>query len=893
MMQKSEPDTILDLVFNRDQNPDHPAIESPGSRPLTYRELKIQVIHVIKTLKALGFGRNDRIAAVMPAGPETAVLGIAIMAGFTHTPLNPQFREPEFQVIFSRLNVKAVIVQKNSATAARAVAVSQNIPVIEITPSPDQAGSFFMNGSIPEGGEDIGCPSPEDTAIVMQTSGTTALPKTVPLTQRQVCTSARVLCSEQSLTAQDKSLHIVPHFHLLGVIGTVLVPLAAGGSVICTRDFIPPDFPGLLKTCRPTFYVAGPAHHQAILQELKKVPPGGLKDHSLRFIRSVSAPMPAPVRQELGTLLGVPVYESYAMTESPNITINMAGKAGSVGIPLIESLVILDEDGNQLGRYSTGEVSIRGGVVFSGYEDAPQENASAFTNGWFRTGDMGYLDDEGYLYLTGRKKELINKGGEKISPAEVDQVLMTHPAVRQAMAFRVTDPVLGEDIAAMAVLEDVTTREEDLRRFLLDRLVPFKVPRRIYRVDEIPRGPTGKLLRYVGTQRYSGSGQDKSQRTGHTGDPVSPAVSVFQEKLLQIWKDLLNVPSVSLDDDFFRSGGNSLAAIELLIKIQRVFSLSVPADMVYQCPTIRQQALMIAQKSGTGRQYHPLIVPLREGGTLPPLFCMHPLGGWIREYQYISRFLDQDRPVYGIRARGLETEEKPALTIEEAVAEYSEAVRTVRQRGPYHLLGFSGGGIYALELACRLQEQGESVPYLGIIDVSLPAAQNRLFNQIRFKKPNLFIAAGLSLYSLLNTRLKTKPGSILYSLFVRGAGAISRILIVLQGSPSLPSEAGFTREINHEWFSVLPERQQELVKKQIGALSIYHPRTFSGNITLFSTGPDSEFYPNDPARGWNSCITGKTIIIDVPGDHISLHEDPLGQVTAQKIEESLKLADRP
>jgi thioesterase domain-containing protein/phenylacetate-coenzyme A ligase PaaK-like adenylate-forming protein/acyl carrier protein len=745
-----------------------------------------------------------------------------------------------------------------------------------------------MSGSKPEEGQDIGSPGPDDTAIVMQTSGTTALPKIVPLTQRQVCTSARVLSSEQSLTALDKSLHIVPHFHLLGVIGTVLVPLAAGGSVICTRDFIPPDFPGLLKTCRPTFYVAGPAHHQAILQELKKVPYSELKDHSLRFIRSVSAPMPAPVRQELEMLLGIPVYESYAMTESPNITINMARKMESVGIPLIESLVILDENGNQLGRCSTGEVSIRGDVVFSGYEDAPQENASAFTNGWFRTGDMGYIDDEGYLYLTGRKKELINKGGEKISPAEVDQVLMTHPAVRQAMAFRITDPVLGEDIAAMVVLEDVTTREEDLRRFLLDRLVPFKVPRRIYRVDEIPRGPTGKLLRYVGTERYSGSGQDKLQTTLHTGDPVSPAVSVFQEKLLQIWKDLLNVPSVSLDDDFFRCGGNSLAAIELLIKIQRVFSLSVPADTIYQCPTIRQQALMIAQKTGTGRQYHPLIVPLREGGTLPPLFCMHPLGGWIREYQYISRFLDKDRPVYGIRARGLEPEEKPALTIEEAVAEYSEAVRTVRPGGPYHLLGFSGGAIYALELACRLQEQGESVPYLGIIDMSLPAAQNRLFNQIRFRKPNLLITAGCSLYSLLNTRLKKNPGSMLYSLFARGTGAISRGLIFLQGSPSCPSEAECTPHIKPEWFSALPERQQVLVKKQIGALSLYHPRKFIGNVTLFSTGPDPEFYPGDPARGWNSCVTGKAIIIDVPGDHISLHEDPLGQVTAQKIEESLR-----
>jgi acyl-CoA synthetase (AMP-forming)/AMP-acid ligase II len=191
------------------------------------------------------------------------------------------------------------------------------------------------------------------------------------------------------------------------------------------------------------------------------------------------------------------------MTESPNITINISRKDGSVGIPIVEALVIMDEDGTRTGPFKNGEVAIRGGVVFHGYEDAPDENKSAFINGWFRTGDIGYLDDEGYLYLTGRKKELINKGGEKISPSEIDQVLIAHPAIQQAMAFRINDTVLGEDIAAMVVVKNKNASEEDIRRFLLERLVPFKVPKRIYIVDEIPKGPTGKLLRYAGTERYS------------------------------------------------------------------------------------------------------------------------------------------------------------------------------------------------------------------------------------------------------------------------------------------------------------------------------------------------------------------------------------------------------
>ena len=459
MPEKSQPLTIKDLIFSKNQDPGHPAIESPGYQPLTYRDLRNQVLMVVKTLNAMGFGRNDRIAVVMPGGPETAVLGIAIMAGFTYTPLNPHYREPEFQVIFPRLKVKAVILRKNHQTAARAVAVSRNIPIIEITPSSDRAGSFSMDGSRDDEGTEALFAQIEDTALVLQTSGTTSLPKIVPLTQKQLCIAVMNLGSQSICGERERSLHIVPHFHLLGILGTVLLPLYGGGTVICTRDYIASDFPALLQEFRPTYYIAGPAHHQAVLQELRKIDPATLKNNSLRYLRSVSAPMPAPVRTELEALLCVPLIESYGMTESPTITINLSQKEGSVGIPLVESLVIIDDDGSLLGPCKTGEVAVRGEVVFSGYEDATDENTAAFIDGWFRTGDVGYLDDEGYLYLTGRKKELINKGGEKISPVEIDQVLLAHPGVKQAMTFRINDPVLGEDIAAMVVLADPGTRE--------------------------------------------------------------------------------------------------------------------------------------------------------------------------------------------------------------------------------------------------------------------------------------------------------------------------------------------------------------------------------------------------------------------------------------------------
>ena len=893
MIKISVPLTIKDLIFNDNQNPDHPAIESPGQQPLTYRDLRKQVLLVIKTLNSLGFGRNDRIAIILPGGPETAVLGIAIMAGFTHTPLNPQYKDLEFQEMFSRLKVKAIIVQKNHTTAATAVALLRNIPVIEITPSPDKAGIFEMDKGIPEENEDAVFARPEDTVIVMQTSGTTSVPKIVPLSQKQFCKAAYHYFSRLNLSDKDISLHIVAHYHILGITHTLLAPLLGGGTVVCTRDYISADFLSLLKNFRPTFYCAAPAHHKGILNELKKVPAGELKHHSLQYIRSTSSPLPAHARKELETLLDVPVIESYAMTESPVISINMPQKEGSAGIPLVESLIIMDESGTILGPFKNGEVAIRGDVVFSGYEDV-EENASAFTNGYFRTGDIGYIDDEGYLFLTGRKKELINKGGEKFSPQEIDAVLVSYPGVREVMAFRIDDPVLGEDVAAMVVRADETVSEHDLRRYLLDRVIQFKVPRRIYFVDEIPKGPTGKLLRYVGTERYNAGKFQDVQTPEVTSDSISPQVSPFEEKLMHIWNAILDVESLSPDDDFFRCGGNSLTAIELLIKIQRAFHVTFPPDMIYLYPTIRQQAHLVTQKDGKISRYHPLIIPIHGNGTLPPLFCFHPLGGWIEEYQYISLFFDQNRPVFGIRSRGLEPAEKPALTIEEAVREYIDAIKTVQKEGPYHLLGFSAGAIYAFELACQLQNRGESVTFLGIIDMSLPAPLKRLYDMTRGEGPNKLITAGYSFYSFLNNRLQKNPDSLLYLLFVKGVRVFSQGLLFLKGSHNFPasgSDVGFITDTQRGWISTLPEEHKMLVITQIRAISMYKPRIFSGDITLFSTGPDSEFYPGDQARGWNSCITGKTILIDIPGDHRTLYREPLGQVTAKKIEESLKRAD--
>ncbi len=509
-MEESGLFTIRDVLFYGGQDPDHTAIESPGYPPVTYRDLRFQVSALVTSLNARGFRRNDRIALIMQPCAETAALLVSVMAGFTAVPFNPRYTAEEFRKSFSQIGIRAVIAMKDGPGTAAAVAAAGSIPVIEWIPVPREAGIFALVPPGTAGSGRVEYAEDSDFVYILQTSGTTANAKIVPVTQRQLCHNKDMMSRLLQITKHDRCLHIIPFYHGMGL-GTALIStLLTGGTVICPRDFIPSDFPELLKISRPTWYAAGPALHQAILKEVRKLSHEDRTSHSLRFIRSTSGFLPKQVHLDLEGLLNVPVIESYGMSEALTITLNIPPKPGSVGLPVTDSLRIGDERGCTLPAGHTGEILIRGISVFPGYDNAPDENRAAFLDGWFRTGDLGYLDGEGYLFLTGRKKELINKGGEKIAPAEIDAALLLYCGVSDAMSFPVRDPVLGEDIAAMVVRNRDSVSEKDLREFLLDRLQPAKIPRRFYFVGSIPKSAAGKPLRQEGTRMYGGQEQEQS-----------------------------------------------------------------------------------------------------------------------------------------------------------------------------------------------------------------------------------------------------------------------------------------------------------------------------------------------------------------------------------------------
>ncbi len=295
-------------------------------------------------------------------------------------------------------------------------------------------------------------------------------------------------------------MNVMPLFHIHGLVAALLSSLAAGASVTCTPGFDGFKFFDWLEHVKPTWYTAVPTMHQMILSRASRYT-DVIAASRLRFVRSSSASLPTVVLEEIDRVFGVPMIEAYGMTEASH---QMASnplppgvrKPASVGPCTGIEMSIMTDDGSHLPASERGEVVIRGATVVEAYENNPEANAKAFTDGWFRTGDQGYLDEDGYLFLTGRLKEIINRGGEKVSPLEIDGVLLRHPAVVQAVAFAMPHDKLGEEVAAAVVLEDGSdVSERDIRAFASEHLADFKVPRKVVFVDEIPKGPTGKLQR--------------------------------------------------------------------------------------------------------------------------------------------------------------------------------------------------------------------------------------------------------------------------------------------------------------------------------------------------------------------------------------------------------------
>ncbi|NJM07180.1 AMP-binding protein [Candidatus Gracilibacteria bacterium] len=493
--------TILDLLDVGAA--DAPALLAPDHHVVTYDALRSNVRELAATLHSYGIGPGERVALAMANGPEMAIAFLAAASAATAAPLNPKYTGEEFAFYYGDTRARALIVLPNTMPEAVA-ALTPEMLLIHALPQSDGtlrfAGGRSQESGVRSQAASADLQSPDDVALILHTSGTTSRPKRVPIRHRNLATSAYNIGETYALSAADRSLCVMPLFHIHGIVASLLSALAAGGSVICPPGFDALKFWAWVDEFKPTWYSAVPTMHQMLLARAARNA-DLIARNRLRFIRSSSAPLPPIVLERVEAAFGAPVIESYGMTEAAHQMASnplppLVHKAGSVGYGIGVDVAVMDETGQLLPQGERGEVVVRGGNVVDGYENNTEANASSFIAGWFRTGDQGYLDADGYLVLTGRLKELINRGGEKISPLEIDDMLLRHPAVAEALAFAVPHKSLGEDVAAAVVLkEGAACEEQELRHWCATQLAEFKVPRRVYVLDTLPRGATGKLQR--------------------------------------------------------------------------------------------------------------------------------------------------------------------------------------------------------------------------------------------------------------------------------------------------------------------------------------------------------------------------------------------------------------
>jgi acyl-CoA synthetase (AMP-forming)/AMP-acid ligase II len=495
MSVSASPVTLLDIL--RAAPGDRVALVEPDGDDgvVTYDALRQRVVSMAGALAASGIGAGDRVGIALPNGLPMVALILAASAVGTAAPLNPAYRYEEICFYLRDTGAKLLVLPEDGAEDARRAAADCEVPVIT---AEALAAGHTRRAPVRE-------PAPDDVALVLHTSGSTGRPKRVPLRHANLAVSVGNVVETYQLTPGDVSLCVMPLFHVHGLVASVLATFASGGTVVVPPAFNPFSFWRLVRAHGVTWYSAVPTIHQLLLARLGAERPDGAEQ--LRFVRSCSAALSPEVMAQLESRLGVPVLEAYGMTEAAH---QMASnplppgkrKAGAVGLGTGVRIGILGPGGTELPAGQPGEVVIAGPNVIDGYEDNPAANADSFTAGWFRTGDQGVVDADGYLRLTGRIKELINRGGEKIAPREIDDALLAHPAVAEAVAFGVPHPVWGEVVAAAVVLHEPVA-EAELLAWCRDRLAGFKCPDRLHVVEAIPRTATGKIQRLSVAARFA------------------------------------------------------------------------------------------------------------------------------------------------------------------------------------------------------------------------------------------------------------------------------------------------------------------------------------------------------------------------------------------------------
>lgn len=711
-----------------------PAILALDQSPLSFAELYGQIQSVRNQLQQAGVSPGHRVAVMVPQGPEQAVLCLAIMTCATCVPIDPALSPRELQALVNQSDIDALVTVPALLPISDALALPRWLLVAgeragEADIQPEKTFRLEAPGGYSPGVNSA-------PALILRTSGSTAAPKLVPLSEKNLLASAQNITASLGIDHTDRCLNMMLQFHIGALLDLLIAPLVAGGSVIIGRDMSPHTFYRIVKELEPTWFQAVPTLFAEILA-IGQSDYGAQQRGSLRFCRAVSARLPEQLRLDISAFFSVPVIEIYGMTETAGVIASNSidtsqHRDGSVGRAAGTEMAILDGSGNLARPGRKGEILVRGDNVFTGYAVAPgdSDERGEFIGGWFRTGDEGYLDEDGYLFITGRIKDVINRGGEKISPLEVDLALMSHPAILDAACFARPHDSLGEEIyAAIVVAPGIASDDHTLRSFLAEKVSAYKIPRRLFRCDHIPRTAGGKLQRrLVADFCVAGAARDNQAQAKSPQSPLAKLIA-------RMWKEILQLEAVSTTDNFFELGGDSLKAarfiqmleshLDLVLEPGALFDFPVLEDLEKYIGSLRENGQSVvncgssylpqavfrelhrqmASWSGQRSSADSLVVGYNTLGTLPPLFWC---GSDQNSLAEIAAALGTDQPLYGMRSllrlKGRDSQNNLLLArhlVDEIVA--------LQPQGPYFLGGFCEGGKVICMVGDLLRSRGAQV----------------------------------------------------------------------------------------------------------------------------------------------------------------------------------------
>jgi acyl-CoA synthetase (AMP-forming)/AMP-acid ligase II/thioesterase domain-containing protein len=865
----------LDLERWAIETPAASALAAPDRPLLAYSALWQHVRLTSAALHDAGVRPGGVVALAFRNGPEflTAVLAITLRSACA--PIELDLTLDECRSKLERIKASTLLVEDGVPSPAAGVARDLGMRVVHVSCSPHAPAGIFSvaNVEAPSAADYQGRQT--DAALILMTSATTDLPKMVPRSRIALRTAALYNVEAFQLTAADRYLCCMPLIHSHGI-GEAMAQLAAGGALFCMPAFDAERFCSWLDRFGPTWFSASPTMHRIILT-LARETPEVFKRVPLRLVRSSAAAPDPDVITELETRLGVPILNGYGMTEVASATRNTpcSRKHGSVGRSCGVDVAIMDDSGNLLPSEMEGEVAFRGPTVMSGYLDNPEANQAAFRDGWFRTGDLGKLDSEGFLFLLGRRKETINRGGKKISPLEVDLALAKHPDVSEVATFAIEHRTLGEDVAAAVVLRlGAEVSELDLRQFAARQLSAYKIPRRIVFVEAIPRTRVGKPRRAALTEHFRDLAAPLSMR--RTIAQVQRALTEIETQLVEIWRRILALEQIGVDDNFFDLGGDSLSAALMLSQVEKVHAAAdcpLDASDFYDQPTVAVLAAIIEASMDEKTRLGPRrVLLLHKAGSRIPFFCFS--SGGIDRYQlrHLSRELGPDQPFIDLGPPSAAQDQR-LLRASEIARQSIESIRALRKHGPYLLGGYCYGGVLAFETARQLTEEGEEVALLALFDTPTPGYPKIVRARWRYARH----ASGI-LRDLARGRSSIRPRDIAEHL-----RALWRIT-------SRRWSARATRVIAAAGMNdSQPEKWNGVVMRE------YAPRPIRARIVQFLADnvPVSAAVLQDRRLGWQDFARGGFETIHVPGDHVSMLAEANVAALAAELEEVLRAAIVP